>query len=153
MVIGMAQPRADGRFAIHPKFIEMLSCRIDRVPGHGPDATSDIVPSELLRLSLGRDGPEAIRLLLRASRPLPSGQEFTHQIDAGLLPQNVREQLLAVLNAGMAGACISTEPEMPDRYLLRPSFFLMMAHIVSADAQNGSEAPRRLPPGSSLLAQ
>ncbi|HSK29964.1 MAG TPA: hypothetical protein VLA17_08380 [Candidatus Limnocylindria bacterium] len=136
MVIGLARPRADGRFAIHPNLIEMLTCRTDRIPGPGSDAASDTVPSELLRLSLGKDGTDAIRLLLRAARALPSGQEFTHQIDVG---QQMSEQLLTVLNAGVASACISTEAAAPDRYLLRPSFFRVLAHIVSAETAAETE--------------
>jgi hypothetical protein len=134
MVIGLARPSEHGgRYAIHPNLIELLSGRIDRALAQGSGATLDAVPSDLLRLSLGYDGQAIIQLLLRAARPLPPDQEFTHEIEADWLPRHAREQLLAVLNAGIAEANVAVESHAPDRYLLRPAFFLALVRAVSAE--------------------
>lgn len=145
MAVGMARPLPGGsRYAVNAELIELLSARIEQ--GRGRERfPSGGVPSNLLRLSLGHGGPEAILLLLRTARPLPPGQEFTHEIEIGWLRPDAEEPLLAILNAGMASGSVSSDAEGPDRYLLRPSFFLALAQVASAAMRSGPE-PAAAPP-------
>src|SRR5690606_29479212 len=78
-----------------------------------------------------------IRELLVACRPLPSGQDSTHYVDIGRLHPQAREQLISVLNAGIAGSYVALDSETPDRYLLRPAFFQVIARIISAEQRDG----------------
>lgn len=135
LAVGMARPDGpEGRFAIHPKLIERLSRRLG--DSHEPGVKA---LTQLLRLTLDRDAREVIRTLLRACQPLPSGHDFTHFVDVGRLPGHAREQLISVLNAGVAGSYVSLDAGVSDRYLLGSEFFDRIACILSEAEREADE--------------
>lgn len=138
-VLGLARPTGNGRFEITRDLIGRVSQRIAQERDAEPAAVTALDAEDLLRLSMGRQANDIARLLLQIAKPLPKGEEFSHEIDASRLAPAVRDRLVTVLNAGVAAGYVATAPAVADLYVLNPAFFLTVTRII---AEQEPQAPR-----------